>query len=107
MPGGGQVGLSAPPPPPLPDPEPIVVSVGSASIEVTAAGAPVQVAADVDLDAMRDHAGVRFERMVDAANRPSPRAASTSLPAALRLLVMRHAIERAMSLLSIRIGLGS
>jgi hypothetical protein len=40
MPGGGQVGLSAPPPPPPPDPEPVVVSVASGQIEVTAASAP-------------------------------------------------------------------
>jgi hypothetical protein len=43
MPGGGQVGLSAPPPPPPPDPEPVVVSAADAAggqIEVTAASAP-------------------------------------------------------------------
>ena len=47
MPGGGQVGLSAPPPPPPPNPEPVVVTAGGAGgvIEVNeraAAAAPVR-----------------------------------------------------------------
>ena len=107
MPGGGQVGLSAPPPPPPPDPEPVVVTVSNATIEVTAAGAPRQVAAEVDLAAMHDHAAVRFERSVDVAHRRSRLTFSASMPATLRLLVMRHAIERALSLFPMRVGLGS
>jgi hypothetical protein len=44
QPGGGQVGLAAPPTPPPPDPEPIVVSVADVTtgqIEGTAASTPV------------------------------------------------------------------
>lgn len=107
MPGGGQVGLSAPPPPPPPDPEPIVVTVSTAGIEVTAAGAPHPVAAAIDLAAMEDHAVVRFERRVDAAALRSVMTAPASLPATLRLLVMRHVIERALTMLPTRIAPGS
>jgi hypothetical protein len=106
MPGGGQVGLSAPPPPPPPDPEPIVVMASSASIEVTAAGGPSAVAARVDIAGMQDHAAVRFERRVDAAARRSLTSAPATMPATLRLLVMRHVVERALTILP-RIGFGS
>ena len=105
-PGGGQVGLTAPPPPPPSDPEPIVVTVGPATIEVVAAGTPRQVAAEVDLDAMHDHAAVRFERMVDAATRRPLAELPASMPATLRLLVMRHVIERTQALLPMGVGLG-
>jgi hypothetical protein len=97
MPGGGQIGLVAPPPPPPPDPEPIVAIVAVVaepeipsiaavvaepeipsivavvaepeipSIEATTAEAPRLVTADVDIDDMGNHAAVRFERSVDAA----------------------------------------
>jgi hypothetical protein len=106
-PGGGQVGLSAPPPPPPPDPEPIVVTASTSSIEVTAAGAPRQVAATIDLAAMQDHAVVRFERLVDAAARRTVMAGPATMPATLRLLVIRHVIERALTMLPTRIVPGS
>jgi hypothetical protein len=63
LPGGGQVGLAAPPPPPPPDPVPIVVTAATAS----AAVAPPPTAAEVDIRDMRDHAIVRFERAADEA----------------------------------------
>lgn len=107
MPGGGQVGLSAPPPPPPSDPEPIVVTLTNATIEVTAAGAPRQVAAEVDLAAMQDHAAVRFEGDVDARARRSRSVAPISMPATLRLLVMRHVIDHALALLPMHFGHGS
>ncbi len=108
MPGGGQVGLAAPPPPPPPDPEPIVVAVSGSSIEVAAAGAPRRpVAATIDLAAMQDHAVVRFERRVDATARRSVVTARATMPATLRLLVMRLVIERALAMLPTRIGPGS
>ena len=111
MPGGGQAGLAAPPPPPPPDPEPIIVTVstaaGGASIEATAAGTPSRVAAVVDIDEMADHAVVRFERARDVAALHSRRhAPHVSTRAALRMIVMRLLIERAMAGLPLRIGPG-
>lgn len=107
MPGGGQVGLSAPPPPPPPDPEPIVVAVSDqhdpGSIEMTAAGSPRLDAAVVDIASVQDHAVVRFERTVDAA-RSRARAVSppTSRQAALRLVVVRLLVERIVSSLPLQ-----
>ena len=62
-PGGGQVGLAAPPPPPPPDPTPIVVTAPAS----VAPAAPVPTAAEVDIRDMADRAVVRFEREADAA----------------------------------------
>jgi hypothetical protein len=45
--------------------------------------------------------------MVDAADRRAVPAVRASVPAALRLLVMRHVIDRALDLLPMRIGTGS
>ena len=111
LPGGGQAGLIAPPPPPPPDPEPIVVSIsagGGASIEATAAGAPASTTATVDVAEMGGHAVVQFERTADAAalrwSRVTP---ARSVPATLRLLVMRQLIERALAELPMRIRPGS
>ena len=77
-PGGGQLGLAAPPPPPPPDPAPIVVA---APVSVAAPVAPLPTAAEVDIREMSDRAVVRFERDADAAaaaaawrpRSPSPR----------------------------------
>ena len=108
MPGGGQVGLSAPPPPPPPDPAPIVVAVSSpedpAAIEMTAASTPRLVAATVDIASAQDHAVVRFERSADAA-RAYDRAASppTSRQSALRLALVRVLIERVASSLPLHL----
>jgi len=127
MPGGGQIGLVAPPPPPPPDPEPIIVAIVAVvaepeipsivavvaepeipSIEVTTAEAPRLVTADVDIDDMGNHAAVRFERSVDAAaDRSWATTPATSRQASLRLIVMRLVVERAIGNLPVRIGLGS
>jgi hypothetical protein len=49
QPGGGQVGLSAPPPPPPPDPEPIVVTgAGGGAVFERAAADSVDAARDTD-----------------------------------------------------------
>jgi len=110
MPGGGQVGLAAPPPPPPPDPEPIVVMVGNenvASIQVKAAGSPMTVTAEFDASARSDHAIVRFERDVDnAQKRPWTTASASSIRETLRLVVMRLLVERALAGLPIPIGPG-
>jgi hypothetical protein len=67
LPGGGQVGLTAPPPPPPPDPTPIVVTSTVASPTVAA---PPPRPAEVDIRDMRDRAVVRFERAADEAAAP-------------------------------------
>ena len=109
MPGGGQAGLTAPPPPPPPDPAPIIVEIGPdpdrPSGEMTAAGAPPAVAA-VDIATMHDHAVVRFERWVDAGGRRAGSGATgVSRQAALRMVVMRLIVERALGdLLPISVG---
>jgi len=108
MPGGGQVGLSAPPPAPPADPEPIVVTVsdgGGARIEATAAGAPAR-AATVDISELLGHASVRFERTVDAATRPAPIAQGSSRRVMLRLVVIGLLLERALANVPVRMGLG-
>jgi hypothetical protein len=108
MPGGGQVGLSAPPPAPPADPEPIVVTVsdgGGARIEATAAGAPAR-ATTVHIGELRGHASVRFERATDAAARPGPAATGASRRAMLRLIVIGLMIERSLANVPVRMGLG-
>jgi hypothetical protein len=108
MPGGGQVGLSAPPPAPPADPEPIVVTVGDgdgARIEATAAGAPAR-ATTVDISELDGHASVRFERAMDAAVRPGLAATGASRRAMLRLIVIGLVIERALANVPVRMGLG-
>jgi hypothetical protein len=62
MPGGGQVGLAAPPPPPPADPEPVVVTVATAT-EVKAAPAVARDPATLS----PSHRVVQFERRVDEA----------------------------------------
>ena len=99
VPGGGQVGLVAPPPPPPPDPEPIVVSLGTiaaaAGVEVPAATEPPPTSAIVDPSSMRDHAVARFEQAVDAAARRAGATPRTTLPLATRLLIVRLVVDRA------------
>ena len=99
MPGGGQVGLVAPPPPPPADPIPIVVSVtdpGSVTIvEAAAAESPTPSPARPTLHTMRGHAAVRFELAIDAAQRRSAAIARPALPAISRLLIARLVVERA------------
>ncbi|MCV0402975.1 MAG: SpoIID/LytB domain-containing protein [Chloroflexi bacterium] len=107
-PGGGQVGLAAPPPPPPANPKPIVVSVadaGTTSLQVTAAANPTPVAATVDIADMAHHAAVMFERRTDA----RVAAAWPTRPAmsmALRVLVSRLVVERVMRTLPATIALG-
>jgi hypothetical protein len=62
MPGGGQVGLAAPPPPPPADPEPVVVTVATAT-EVKAAPTVARDPAALS----PSHRVVQFERRVDEA----------------------------------------
>jgi hypothetical protein len=85
QPGGGQVGLAAPPPPPPPDPAPVVVTATASTTAVK----PPPTAAQVDIRQMRDRDVVRFERAADQAAATAiwrPRSASLSL-IALRLWV--------------------
>lgn len=100
MPGGGQVGLAAPPPPPPANPAPIVVSVtvtGNGTIvEAAAPGSPTAAPARPTLHSMRDHGVVRFERAADAASRRSVTLAHAPLPAVNRLMIARLAVQRAL-----------
>ena len=108
VPGGGQVGLSAPPPAPPADPEPIVVTVSDgdgARIEATAGGAASR-ATTVDIGELHGHASVRFERTVDAATRPDPMAPGASRRAMLKLVVIGLLIERALANVPVRMSLG-
>lgn len=110
MPGGGQVGLVAPPAPPPPDPEPIVVSVavGAESVIIeAAAAAPMAVSASVDVAAMRHHAVARFEQAVDdVVVRPSPSNRWATIRLATRLLIVRLVVDRAAVNLAIALRLG-
>lgn len=111
MPGGGQVGLVAPPAPPPPNPEPIVMTVAAAEnapiVEAAAAGAPTITPVDADARSMRDHAVVRFEQAVDdAAARRSASTPRSSLRLATRLLIVRLVVDRAASTLAIRLPRG-
>ncbi len=111
MPGGGQVGLVAPPAPPPPDPEPIVVTVAAAGnapiVEAAAAGTPTIWPVDPDARSIRDRAVVRIEQTAD--DRTARRSASTprsSLRLATRLLIVRLVADRAASTLAIRLPRG-
>jgi hypothetical protein len=101
MPGGGQVGLVAPPPPPPADPERIVVSASNGddggTLEVAAANEAARTPAALDIARMGEHAVVRFEREADAATNRSAATPVVSVPATLRLLVMRTVIQRAVA----------
>jgi hypothetical protein len=105
-PGGGQLGLVAPPPPPPPDPEPIVVSVAESTdgpiVEAAAAGAPPatteRAVARADLARMLHHAVVRYEQAVDDAAARHPAAIDRpKLPLATRILVARMIVDRALA----------
>ena len=107
MPGGGQVGLVAPPAPPPPDPVPIVVTVAVASdtpiVEAAAAGVLTPSRADVDAPSMRYHAVVRFKQAVDdPAARRSASGPRTTFSLATRILIVRLVVDRAASTLAIR-----
>ena len=101
QPGGGQVGLSAPPPPPPPDPEPIVVSVADAAtgqIEVTAASTPAaRRAASVDLGRLLAHEAPAGQWIapVDAATPPV---------ASPRWVTFRAVLDRLVASLLARLG---
>jgi hypothetical protein len=103
MPGGGQVGLAAPPPPPPPNPAPIVVSVTETGngtvIEAAAPGSPTAAPSRPTLHSMRGHRVVGFEQAVDAALRRSGPFARPPLPAVARLLIARLAVERVLATL--------
>jgi hypothetical protein len=111
MPGGGQVGLVAPPAPPPPDPAPIIVSVAVAAdapiVEVAAAGRPAISPAAVEARSMRHHAVVRFEEAVDdAASRRSSSASPITLRLATRLLIVRLVVDRTSPNLVMRLSRG-
>ena len=93
MPGGGQVGLAAPPPPPPPDPEPVVVTVIEGT-EVRAA----TMAEPVPATLSPSHRVVEFERQVDAARRGPPTNA-TAPAVATRWLAARAAISQMLTAL--------
>ena len=111
MPGGGQVGLVAPPAPPPPNPEPIVVAVAVSAdapiVEVAAASRPMAAPSGRRSPDLRDHAVVRFEQAVDdAAARRSASPPRTALRLASRLLIVRLVADRAASTLPIRAAAG-
>ena len=89
MPGGGQVGLAAPPPPPPPDPEPVVVTVADAS-EVKAA--TIEDAAPATLP--RTHRVVEFEHRVDLAAARAIARAAAEPAVATHWLVARAAMKQ-------------
>ena len=98
QPGGGQVGLAAPPPPPPPDPEPIVVSVADATtgqIEATAASKPVPSRSP----------GVDLARLLGHEAPAEAWSAEAATPLATRSWVaFRVAVERLVSSLVERLG---
>ena len=108
-PGGGQVGLSAPPSPPPPNPAPIVVSVGETTaapaLAATAAGRPPR-AATMDLARFASHAALRFERLADENARAAPAAPRPTPRLAIRQFLLRLIVDRALSTLPYRSGLG-
>ena len=111
MPGGGQVGLVAPPAPPPPNPEPIVVAVAITAdapiVEVAAASTPMAAPLGLRSPAMRDHAVVRFEQAVDdAAARLAVSRPRTTFRLASRLLIVRLVADRAAWTLPIRLARG-
>ena len=93
MPGGGQVGLSAPPPPPPPDPEPIVIAV-----KETAA---VTVSPEPELSPPRtlpaDHRVVEFERRADAARIRAIAGPPATASVPTRWLNLRVMVQRLMA----------
>jgi len=110
-PGGGQVGLVAPPPPPPPNPEPIVVAVAVSAeapiVEVAAASTRTAAPPGLGSPDMRNHAVVRFEQAVDdAAARLAASRPRTTLRLASRLLIVRLVADRAASTLPIRVPRG-
>lgn len=83
-PGGGQVGLAAPPPPPPPNPEPIVVAASEAP-----ADAPAEVEVTVSPESGM-HRLVELERYAHEAVASEPRA--TAVP--VRWLYLRVVVQR-------------
>jgi stage II sporulation SpoD-like protein len=113
LPGGGQVGLVAPPPPPPPDPEPIVVSVADATsgaiTEVTAAAEPADARPSTEqlIRRLRTHPAVLFEAAVDAETARRGGVASASRPRfAVQLLVVQLVLDRALAAVPVRLASG-
>jgi hypothetical protein len=80
---------------------------GGTTMEATAAGTPRPVAAVVDIADMGEHAVVRFEHWVDAQPDGSRfHTLAGTRQAALRLVVIRFVVERAVTTFSMRTGLG-
>ena len=112
MPGGGQVGLVAPPPPPPPNPEPIVVAVADRPTPRDRRGRPppappTAAPPGVDTADLRDHAVVRFERL-STTRRAAPLgvAGSSDPRLASRLLIVRLVADRRRSTLPTRLPRG-
>jgi hypothetical protein len=105
MPGGGQVGLTAPPPPPPPDPAPVVVSVTdveSGQIEVTAASAPsITRTATAGLPRL-----LAFEAAADAASARAHVAGAERAATATRWTTFRAMLGQLIATLADRLGLG-
>ena len=109
VPGGGQVGLIAPPPPPPPNPEPVVVGVQAAGTSFTRAdlgtSTPRGPTRNGDMRRMSNHAVVRFEAAVDAAVRRAADAERSSEPRfATRLLVVQLVLDRAVASVPLKAG---
>ena len=104
QPGGGQVGLEAPPPPPPPDPSPVVVTVAQPAV-VAVAVEPVAAGPEpaAEPEPLRDRPAAVFEASQDvrrareqsSARDPARRALNPSV-AALRLMLMRAVLDRAL-----------
>ena len=99
QPGGGQIGLAAPPPPPPPDPEPIIVGIAApGSVEVVAASVPEREPAS-----RRDHALLFIDESPYGWDRPM----ATSLPApAMRWVTFRALVEQLLASLAERLSVG-
>lgn len=108
-PGGGQVGLVAPPPPPPPDPAPIVVTVAHGGIVEVAAAEPVEPVERPRVNPAgpgRDgrDAIVRFERLADD-ERGGPIVGRRPAPLA-RIVLARLVVDRLALSTPGRLGLG-
>jgi hypothetical protein len=93
MPGGGQVGLSAPPPPPPPDPEPIVIAAKEtpvATVSPEPEPAPVRTLPS-------DHRVVEFERRADAAHMRAIAGEPATASVPTRWLNLRVMVQRLMA----------
>ncbi len=92
-PGGGQVGLAAPPPPPPPDPEPIVIAATETRV---ATATPEPEAAPVRT-LPGDHRVVEFEHRADAAHIRASTGEPAPASVSARWLNLRVMVQRLMA----------